>query len=81
MPLEDYEIIGRIGSGKYASVYRIRRLADGALLAMKKIQLTRLSPRERTNALSEVRLLSAICHPNIVTLLEVFFDEFIETLW
>lgn len=48
---------------------------------MKKIQLTRMTPRERANALSEVRLLSAIRHPNVVGLVEAFYDEFIETLW
>jgi NIMA (never in mitosis gene a)-related kinase 1/4/5 len=73
--------VARVGSGKYAAVYRVRRLADGLLFAMKKIQLTRMTPRERTNALSEVRLLSAIRHPNVVALVEVFYDEFIETLW
>lgn len=48
---------------------------------MKKIQLTRMSPKERANALSEVRLLSAIRHPNVLALVEAFYDHFIETLW
>jgi NIMA (never in mitosis gene a)-related kinase len=63
-----------LGSGKYAAVYRVRRLSDGVLFAMKKIQLSRMSPREKSNALSEVRLLSAINHPNILPLVEVFYD-------
>jgi serine/threonine protein kinase len=70
-----------VGSGKYASVYRVRRLTDGTLFAMKKLQLNRMTPRERTNALSEVQLLTAIRHPNIVNLIEAFYDDFIESLW
>lgn len=66
--------MGKLGSGKYAAVYRVRRLSDGMLFAMKKIQLSRMSPREKSNALSEVRLLSAISHPNILSLVEVFYD-------
>jgi NIMA (never in mitosis gene a)-related kinase len=81
MPLEDYETLGKVGSGKYATVYRVRRLRDGMVFAMKKAQFARMSPRERANALSEVRLLSAIRHPNILTLVEAFYDHFIETLW
>lgn len=26
MPLEDYEVIDKIGSGKYASVYKVRNI-------------------------------------------------------
>jgi serine/threonine protein kinase len=48
---------------------------------MKKILINRMTPKEKANSLSEVRLLSAIAHPNIVSLVDVFYDEFIESLW
>lgn len=41
---------------------------------MKKILLHAMTPKERTNAFSEVRLLSSIRHPNILALVEVFYD-------
>jgi NIMA (never in mitosis gene a)-related kinase len=81
MPLEAYEIIAKIGTGKYCSVYRVRRLADGVMLALKKVSLERMSRKERQNALNEVKLLSAIKHPHVVSLVEVFYDDFIESLW
>ena len=31
MPLEDYEILEKIGKGRYASVYHVRRLSDNLL--------------------------------------------------
>ena len=81
MPLENYEIIGKLGSGKYASVYKIKRISDCYYFAMKKIMLNRMTPKEKANALSEVKLLTSISHPNIVSLVEVFYDAFIQSLW
>lgn len=67
-------MLAKLGTGKYASVYKVKRLEDGALFAMKKILLNSMTAKERANALSEVKLLSSIKHPNIVSLVDVFYD-------
>lgn len=81
MPLEHYEVLHKIGHGKYSSVYKVQRLHDHRLFALKKIALHQMTPKDKQNALNEVKLLTAIQHPNVVALIEVFFDPFINSLW
>lgn len=61
--LDDYEVIKPIGKGKFAVVYRARRKADDAIVALKKISVdamdAKVSPRRRAAA----RALSAIASP------------------
>ena len=42
--------------------------------------MNKLSDMEQSNALNEIRILSAISHPNIVEYKESFFDEEDKTL-
>jgi serine/threonine protein kinase len=43
MPLELYEVLHKIGYGKYSSVYKVKRLHDHRLLALKKIALSKMT--------------------------------------
>lgn len=58
--LEDFEIICRLGEGAYSSVYKVRRISDKQLYALKKVRMMNLSAKERENALNEVRILASI---------------------
>lgn len=51
MPLEDYEIVEKIGKGRYASVYLVRRLSDNLPFALKRMQLRQMTIKERRNVL------------------------------
>ena len=51
-----------IGEGAYSSVYQVRRHADGAIYALKKVKMVKLSDKEKENALNEVRILASIKH-------------------
>ncbi len=42
---------------------------------MKKILVTRLSTKEKENALNEIRILASINHPNIISYKEAFYDN------
>ncbi|CAL9184611.1 unnamed protein product, partial [Musa hybrid cultivar] len=64
-----YEILGRIGSGAYADVYRGRRRSDGLIVALKEIHDYRSSFRE-IEALQALR-----GSPNVVELIEYFWHE------
>ena len=78
--MNDFEIISKIGEGAYSLVYKVRRLIDGNIYALKKAKLINLSEKERKNALNEVRLLASIKSKFVISYKEAFFDEKDNTL-
>ena len=78
--MNDFEIISKIGEGGYSLVYKVRRLIDGNVYALKKAKLINLSEKERKNALNEVRLLASIKSKFVISYKEAFFDEKDNTL-
>ncbi len=81
MSLNDFQILERLGEGAYSSVYRVKRLADGGVYALKKVRMLDLSDKEKENALNEVRILASINSPNIISYKEAFVDENNQALW
>lgn len=81
MALRDFEEVQRLGEGAFSQVYKVRRRADGGIYALKRVKLSGLKPRERENALNEVRILASISHPNIIAYKEAFVDPDSNTLW
>jgi NIMA (never in mitosis gene a)-related kinase len=65
----------KLGEGAYSIVYKVKRLTDNEIYAMKKVQMGALKIKEKENALNEVRILASIHHPNVVDYKEVFMDE------
>lgn len=55
-----------IGDGAYSSVYRVKRIADGEIYALKKVKLNHLSDKEKENAINEVRILASLKNSNII---------------
>ena len=78
--MEDFEITSKIGEGAYSIVYKVRRLIDGNIYALKKVKLINLKEKERENALNEIRLLASIKSKFVVSYKEAFFDEKDNTL-
>lgn len=70
-----------LGEGAYSSVYKVRRLSDDQIYALKKVKLKNLSEAERLNALNEVRIIASIRHPNIINFKESFFYKETDYLW
>ncbi|MGH2950248.1 MAG: protein kinase domain-containing protein [Solirubrobacteraceae bacterium] len=66
-----YETGERISSGGMGAVYRGRRLADGAEVALKLL----LEERNATRLEIEARLLSRLRHPRVVRVLDHVADE------
>ena len=58
--MNDFQIVSKIGEGAYSLVYKVRRLIDGNIYALKKVKLINLSEKERKNALNEVRFLASV---------------------
>lgn len=42
---------------------------------MKKIKLGKLTEKEKSNALNEIRILASIQHPNVIGYKEAFFEN------
>lgn len=50
--MQNFEVLGKVGQGAYASVYKVKRIQDGTLYAMKKIKLLDRTKREVSNCLN-----------------------------
>ena len=86
MSLKDFEIgskLGRkyfiIGEGAYSTVFKVERLANKQIYALKKVKLANLSEKEIENALNEVRILASLKNKNIIGYKEVFLEG--KNLW
>ncbi len=64
---EGYEDLQPIGKGKFATVYRGVRAADGRCVAIKRVHnFGSLSEKKREKCIKEVGLLQTFDHPNII---------------
>ena len=75
MSLRDFVEMSKLGSGAYSTVLKAKRKTDGKIYALKKVFLTKLSQKEKENALNEVRILASISHPNIVSYKDAFLVD------
>jgi len=73
--LADFKQLSLLGEGAYSAVYKVCRLADRKLYALKKVKLPSLSEKEKQNALNEVRFLASIEDQHIIDYKEAFFDD------
>ena len=73
--MNGFKIISKLGEGAYSTVLKVKRLADDNIYALKKVKLLKLSNREKTNALNEVRILASVKSNFVISYKEAFFDE------
>ena len=81
MSLNDFQILGKLGEGAYSSVYKVRRITDGGIYALKKVRMMNLSEKEKENALNEVRILASIKNNYIIAYKQAFVDDSSQSLW
>merc|ERR1719352_333984 len=58
--LKRFEVQKFLGKGSYGSVYRVRRLSDDKVYALKETNVRNLSQQERQEAVNEIRLLASV---------------------
>ena len=78
--MNDFEIITKLGEGAYSVVYKVKRIVDNQIYALKKVKLLNLSEKEKLNALNEVRILASVKSNFVISYKEAFFDEKDSTL-
>lgn len=74
-----YPKIDFLGEGQYATVYKAEDTVTKRIVAVKKIKLGKRSEtRDGINrtALREIKILKEISHPNIISLLDVYFGQY-----
>lgn len=45
MALQDFQVLARLGSGVFSSVYKVKRLLDDKFYAIKKVKLAGLTQK------------------------------------
>ena len=75
MSLSEFQILGPLGVGSYAQVFKCRRRSDNCLYALKKVRIQTLNSKEQQNALNEVRLLASMDNDFIVSYKDAFYEE------
>ena len=72
--MNQFKIISNLGDGAYSKVYKVKRIVDSNLYALKMVEMRNLSEKEKDNAINEVRILASIDHQNIISYKEAFID-------
>lgn len=80
--LADFEVKEKVGQGAQGSVFRALHIPSQQLVALKQIDVSYLSEKERTNVLAEVKVLATLAedpHMCVCT----YQDSFVEdgSLW
>ena len=70
-----YEIVKPIGKGKFAVVYRAKRVSDDEVVALKRINVDSVDDKARDKCLKEVGFLQSLDHPNIIKYMDSFIND------
>lgn len=73
--MRDFKVVGCIGKGSYGAVYKCKRRLDGESYAVKEVNITKLNPREREDAVNEIRVLASVHHPNVIGYHDAFTER------
>lgn len=75
--IQEFEVLGTIGRGKFSEVHRAIRKAGGAEteVALKRIQIFEMDTEARKDCITEVNLLKSLNHLTIVRYLDSFTDN------
>lgn len=70
--MEKYTKVKSIGKGNMGACTLARNNDDGKYYVIKQVDLTRMSKKDRQQSLNEARVLSSLCHPNIINYVDSF---------
>lgn len=70
--IRDYKVIKKLGAGSFGTVMLVEK--EGKQYCMKKVDVRRMTQKERQAARDEAKILHRLQHPNIVHYEEQFID-------
>lgn len=71
-----YDVGKAIGKGKFSTVYKAIRRADGVAVALKQIAIfDMMDEKSRDKCLKEIKLVQSLNHENIIRYLDGFIEE------
>ena len=76
-----YQLLTKIGSGTFSTVYKAFKLPDKEVFAVKVVDVSDFSPKDLKNILNEITILASIHHPNIISYEESFIIKETKKLW
>ena len=79
--INDFEIINQIGTGAFSKVFKVRRKIDNEIYALKEVNLSSLSDKERENAFTEIKILSSIDNPHVIAYKDSFYEKEKNTIY
>jgi len=74
-PLEDYEIITKLGEGTFGKVYKVRNKTNNTIRAMKQIGKHWLNNKNDNEVMKEIEILQKLTHPYIIKLYEYYVTD------
>ena len=80
MSLNDFTFGKVLGKGAFGTVTIVTRKEDQKIYAMKRVNIGKLKKNDIESALNEIRILSALNHPNIIAYKDSFYDDKSKTL-
>ncbi|WVQ84715.1 hypothetical protein IAT38_006872 [Cryptococcus sp. DSM 104549] len=72
--LEKYKLVSNIGKGSFGVISKVQRLSDGKDFALKQLDYSKMTEKDRKQILAEVAILEALKHRNIVQLIQKIKD-------
>lgn len=73
--MKDFTMYEELGSGAYSKVNRVQRKDDHGTYALKRVFLSKLTEKEKENALNEVRILASVSCENVVSYKDAFWEN------
>lgn len=70
--MENYSKIKKIGEGSFGQALLVKRKKDGRQFVIKEINVSKMDRKGREEARREVKVLSQMKHPNIVSYQDSF---------
>ena len=74
-PLQDYDVISRIGEGTFGKVFKVRNKYNSMLYAMKQISKHNLSDIGQNKILKEIEILKKLNYIYIIKLYEYYITK------
>ncbi|WVR07723.1 hypothetical protein IAU60_004765 [Kwoniella sp. DSM 27419] len=72
--MDKYRLISNIGKGSFGVISKVQRVADGKEFALKQLDYSKMTDKDRKQILAEVAILESLKHRNIVQLVQKIKD-------